>query len=166
MGTVLELPPGAYQIRVAALEMGGGRRGSLFLDVEIPDYGAPALSMSPILVASGTESEVPVLATEEDQRSVWALPSTRSTFSRRDELWILTEIYWDGEPSELNVSTTLKSTDGVLVLESMVDGSSGWRHRQRIPLSRVPPGEYLLEVGVETTSGGEEVVRGAVIEVQ
>ncbi len=166
MGTVLELPPGAYQIRVAALEKGGGRRGSLFHDLEVTDHQGSGLGLSPLVVTTGAESRIPILAAEEDQHPVWALPSTRSAFSNNDELWILTEIYWDGAASELSVSTTLKSTEGALVFESVEDRSDGRRHRRRIPLSKLPPGEYLLEVRAETSSGEEAALRRAVIQIQ
>jgi hypothetical protein len=166
MGTVLELPPGTYDIRVAVIEKGGGRRGTLFHGLEVPDDRAPGLDLGPIVVTTDSESQIPVLAAEEDQRSVWALPSTRSTFSKRDELWILSEIDWDGEVSELSLSTTVQSPDGTLVFESTAEDSDSRRHRERIPLSKLSPGEYLLEVRAETRSGRDGAFRRAVIEIQ
>jgi VWFA-related protein len=166
MGMVLDLSPGTYQVRVAAIEKGGGRRGSLFHDLVVPEAQAPGLSLSPIVVTTDTESQIPVLAAEEDQRSVWALPSTRSAFSRRDELWILSEIDWEDEVSELSLSTTLQSPDGTLVFESTPDDINGRRLRQRIPLSGIPTGEYLLEVKAEASSGHGETFRRATIQIQ
>ena len=48
----LELPPGRYQLRVAAREAEQGRRGSVVYDLQVPDYGEEKLVMSGVLVTS------------------------------------------------------------------------------------------------------------------
>ena len=45
-------PPGRYQLRVAAREAEQGRRGSVFYDLQVPDFGAQALAMSGVLLTS------------------------------------------------------------------------------------------------------------------
>ena len=45
----LDLPPGRYQLRVAAREANNGSVGSVFTDLEVPDFSSQPLSMSGIL---------------------------------------------------------------------------------------------------------------------
>ena len=47
-----DLPPGRYQLRVAAHDIAGARVGSLNYDLEVPDYGKLPLSMSGLLLTS------------------------------------------------------------------------------------------------------------------
>ena len=48
----LDLPPGRYQLRVAAREANGGAVGSVFTDLEVPDFSKEPLAMSGILLSS------------------------------------------------------------------------------------------------------------------
>ncbi len=46
--TTVELAPGYHQLRVAATEAGGGRSGSVFLELEVPDLSKGPLAMGTI----------------------------------------------------------------------------------------------------------------------
>ncbi len=127
------------------------------------------------VVTSGEESDVPILAAEEDKRAVGLLPSTHDVFSRSEELWVFTEIYWSSSlhHESLELSTTLKAPDQTVVFESKASDvgldmspKRALSHQVRIPMALVPPGEYLLEIKAETQSGGEETRSRALVRIR
>ena len=50
MNPRIALPPGRYQLRVGVRETGAGEMGSVFHDLQVPDYNASGLAMSGLLV--------------------------------------------------------------------------------------------------------------------
>ena len=67
MNPRMALAPGRYQLRVGVRESGAGEMGSVFYDLDVPDFGASGLAMSGLLL---TDSEA--------QRSVYAAAGHRS----------------------------------------------------------------------------------------
>src|SRR5207244_13162881 len=57
----LDLPPGRYQLRVAARDASGGSVGSVTYDLDVPDFNKGALTMSGLALTSVTGSQVPTL---------------------------------------------------------------------------------------------------------
>ena len=57
----VSLPPGRYQLRVAVAETGAGQTGSVFHDVEIPDFRAAGFWMSGVTLTSGDASQTPTV---------------------------------------------------------------------------------------------------------
>src|SRR6185295_7945403 len=51
-----DLPPGRYQVRVAVSAPGSSRRGSVWYDVDVPDFTKGDVGMSGILLLSPAES--------------------------------------------------------------------------------------------------------------
>ncbi len=175
--TALELPSGKYQIRIVASEAGAGQGGSLFYDVEIPEYGKSDFVMTPLVVTSSVESSVPIYGTEEDKQKAILLPTTRRTFSRQDRLTVLAGIYppvpSGSGPPKLEVTTTIKATDGQAVFkhtearggEKLTEPGEGIIHKVEIPLTDLPPGDYLLEMKARDTSKEIDVIQKVVIEI-
>ena len=50
MNPRIALPPGRYQLRVGVRETGAGEMGSVFYDLQVPDYNASGLAMSGLLL--------------------------------------------------------------------------------------------------------------------
>jgi hypothetical protein len=175
--TTLELPSGRYQLRIVASEAGAGRGGSLFYDVEIPEYGESDLVMTPLVVTSAIESSIPIYGIEEDKQKAILLPTTRRTFSRQDRLTVLAEIYppvtSGSGPPKLEVTTTIKATDGLAVFdhaeerggEELTEPGAGVVHKVEIPLADLTPGDYLLEMKARDRSKEIDVTRKVVIEI-
>ncbi len=175
--TALELPSGKYQIRIVASEAGAGQGGSLFYDVEIPEYGESDLVMTPLVVTSAIESSIPIYGIEEDKQKAILLPTTRRTFSRQDRLVVLAEIYppvtSGSEPPKLEITTTIKATDEQEVFnhteerggEEAIEPGEGITHKVEIPLADLPPGDYLLEMKARDRSKEIDVTRKVVIEI-
>jgi hypothetical protein len=163
---------------VAVVESGAGRRGSLFHDLEVPDYRASGLTLSGLVVTSLRESRVPVAAAKEERQAVALPPSTRRSFSREDELLVLAEIYPNPRSgaagaASLEVTTVLKSADGTIVFQSsekrgvdeMAVSGNGVSHQLKIPLSGISQGEYVLQVKARDAQGGGEAERQVPIHV-
>ena len=69
MQSRLKLPPGRYQLRMAARETGGGRVGSVTYDLDVPDFTKAPLTMSGILIASGEGQGVMTAKADEELRT-------------------------------------------------------------------------------------------------
>ena len=94
MQSRLKLPPGRYQLRMAARETGGGRVGSVTYDLDVPDFTKAPLTMSGILIASGEGQGVMTAKADEELRTVLPLPPTASReFRAADTLSTFAEIY-------------------------------------------------------------------------
>jgi VWFA-related protein len=172
----LELPSGQYQLRIVASEKGAGVGGSLFYDVDIPEYEKADLVMTPLVVTSAIENRVPVIAAEEDREKAILLPATRRNFTRSDQLVVLTEVYPRFRGSKaptVDISIAIKATDDRIVFqaseerggEELTRQGEGIIFRKGIPLSEIAPGDYLLEVTARDRSSQKEEIHQVLIEV-
>jgi VWFA-related protein len=164
----ITLPPGRYQLRVAALERVGGRTGSVHYDLDVPDYSNGGLAMSGLVLTAASARHTPT--PQPDERLAGALPApptTRREFALTDGLALFVEIYDHAAfgPRGLDVVTTLRAADGRLafravqtrrpeVLEGLVpDG--GYGYSARVPLKDLAPGWYVLRVEARAETGGD-----------
>jgi hypothetical protein len=151
------LPPGQYQLRLAALERVGGRTGSVHYDLEVPDFSRSALAMSGLVLTAASARNTPT--PQPDPGLLDALPApptTRREFAVTDGLALFVEIYDHDAlaPRVLDVVTTLRAEDGRVAYESTHTRSPGVRigptseygYSARVPLRNVVPGWYVLRV--------------------
>ncbi len=147
-----QLPPGLYQVRVAARDAQSGRVGSSFQWIEVPKFEPGKLTVSNILLAeiTGKPGEAPALDVER-------------RFARTSSMLIQMFVYnarpaANGSP---DVSVTLQvlqngkqliaappqpiTTAGVTDLTRLQYGAE-------IPLSSFPPGRYALRVTADDRS--------------
>src|SRR5262249_8479520 len=89
--TRLDLPPGRYQLRLAAHLASQNRSGSIYYDVDVPDFSKDALSMSGVVL-----NAAPGL-TFAAQPTVTSLlptvPTTQRFFARTDQVKTYLRIY-------------------------------------------------------------------------
>lgn len=159
----LALPPGRYQLRVGVHERGGGALGSVFYDLDVPDYTKELLAMSGLLITAPAARNV--FTPEPDPEIPTDLlpgPATsRREFTQNDTLSLFAEVYDNipsRQPHQIEIGTTLLSEDGRAVFssretlsgESMkANRSSRVSHTKQIPLKDIQPGRYLLRVEVQ-----------------
>ena len=62
----LTLPPGRYQLRVAAKESGGGLTGSVFYDLTVPDFTKEKFNMSGVVLTAATARVTPTAEDDHD----------------------------------------------------------------------------------------------------
>jgi VWFA-related protein len=160
----LELPPGSYQLRVAVRES-GGRTGSVFYDLSVPDFAKDPLSISGVVVTSMAAGTVPTAgAIAEIGDALKTPPTTSRVFSSADELSVLAEVY-DNQGAvshSVDISATLKAEGRVQVFSNsetraskeLGGASGGYGYTNRIPLKGLAPGLYVLTIEARSTLGG------------
>jgi len=176
--SALDMPPGRYQIRVAATEEVGGTTGSVLYDLEIPDFFKAPLTMSGVAVTSLAAQEVVTVGSEGMIAPLVVGPTTATRdFSQSDTLALFAEIYENAAgstPHTIELSTTIRSSDGRVVFEAKEERSStelqagrgGYGYTPQIPLKEIQPGTYLLHVEAKSRAGKEPMGVGRDIEIR
>jgi len=162
----LDLPPGAYQLRIGAADTASQRVGSLHYDLTVPDFADAPLTMSGVVLTSALASQFRTAAASPDDLIRKALPGP-PTVSRQfrvgEELALLAEVY-DNDPKTphtVDITTLLQSDDGRVVYSHEDQRSSkelggsigGYGHQAKIPLTGMAPGLYVLTVEARTRLG-------------
>ncbi|MPZ18348.1 MAG: VWA domain-containing protein [Luteitalea sp.] len=165
----LELKPGRYQLRVAAREAQKGTLGSVFYDLEVPDYRKKKLAMSGILLTSRAAALTLTPALDDDIKEMLETPPTPvRTFVAGDTLTAYAELYDPLERAHnVAITTRVKSVDGREVFRATEQRAStelegkggGYGHKVEIPLVDVEPGKYVLQIDAVPTIGKETALR-------
>jgi VWFA-related protein len=163
----LELPPGRYQLRVAAREAEQGQRGSVFYDLRVPDFSDEGLAMSGLLLTSRTSRLTLTASTDDQIAQRLRAPTVARAFASDDILTVYAEVYnaavlaHDGA-----VTTRVMSAEGRDVwrsTENRADSRLGqegeFAHKVVIRLADLDPGEYVLQVEARPAVGAEGVSR-------
>ena len=157
----MEVAPGRWQLRVAGRSENSGSTGSVFYDLDVPDFDKEPLALSGLVLTSATAGLVPTAGAAPLVKEVLPGPPTATrTFYPIDTLALFMEIY-DGEKTAhtLDVSTTLTAGDGKVAYRVAEERSTATAkgaaivHTAQIPLKDIPPGVYALRVGVTSRMG-------------
>ena len=172
------LPPGRYQIRVAAGNE-AGRGGSVLQDLEVPDFHRAAFSMSGVAITSAAVSSVMTLAPKNPLKDFLpGPPTTVREFAVGDELAIFAEFYenqGNAPPHLIDMKAELRADGGTVVRQVSDQRSStelqgkggGYGLSARMPLTDVAPGLYVLHVeGVSRAAADAPASRDIVIRVK
>ena len=172
----ITLRPGRYQLRLAAVI--AGRSGSVYYDIDIPDFGAKSLSISGLVLSSEPR---PVSSPTDPIKTLMPIaPTARRTFGARDKVTAFARIYQGGRDPIAPTTVAVKITDSTgtsrLSRTQLVTGGSenpvarGPRpgaapaadvpttdrsidFRMDLPLVSLPGGEYLLTIEASTPRG-------------
>jgi VWFA-related protein len=161
MAPRLTLPPGRYQLRVAAKES-GGTTGSVFYDLEVPDYTKEKFYMSGVVLTAATAQITPTAEPDAVLKPVLpGPPTTRREFYPIDVLALYAEVY-DRQvtdvPHTVDVTARLVNDTGKEVFRTADARSSKefqppgqktggfFGYSTQVPLADVPPGRYVLQV--------------------
>jgi VWFA-related protein len=174
--TGVDLPPGRYQLRVAAGEE-GGRAGSVLYDIDVPDFSRGALTMSGVSVTSALAAQTPTVLPKNPLGDFLPGPAvTTREFARDDELALFAEFYENapGAPAHrFDITTTLRADGGRVVYQDTDERSStelqgaqgGYGYTARVPLRDVEPGLYVLRVEGRSRLAGREIAVGRDIQI-
>jgi hypothetical protein len=159
----LPLPPGRYMVRLAAESE--GRTGTVFVDVEVPDFAKSPLSLSGLVLQRGAAARV---ADKVIASLIPVAPTTVREFSTADDVSVYLRVYQGGKgrvvPVRMLASVTSErnnvtsNQDAVIEVGDFGDARSA-DYRVMLPLAHLAPGEYLLEV--EAQSGARRLKRSA-----
>jgi hypothetical protein len=153
-----KLPPGLYQVRVAARDDKSGRIGSAHAWLEIPDLAKKKLTMSTLLLGERTQAMMknvsdpgganPVALSAShrfDRQStlrflIFAYNTTVSPADQKPDVAVQVQVIRDNQPV---ITTALRkvTTEGVNDLTRLP-------YAAEIPLSELLPGRYLLQVSL------------------
>ena len=156
----ISLPPGRYHLRIGAREAVGGLTGSVFYDLEVPDFRKEKLMLGGILLASASGQQTPSIQPDPVVAKVMPAPATsRREFPRRDLLAVYTEVYDNIESAQarhIDIAARLISENGTEVFAVRDDLTNGgvapkkpWNiygYTTEFALKDIPPGRYALRV--------------------
>jgi VWFA-related protein len=174
-----DLPPGRYQLRIAASDANGQRAGSVHYDLEVPDFTDGTMTMSGLLLTSSLAGQVRTVNGDPDDEIRKALPGPPTVtreFLSNEEIALVAEVY-DNElktPHKVDITTSLRSDDGRELYKhaderassELGKGGGGYGYTARVPLKGLSPGLYLLRVEARSRLGkGAAVSREVQIRV-
>jgi VWFA-related protein len=155
----ISLPPGRYQIRIGARETVSGQTGSVFYDLDVPDFRKEKLMLGGLLMTTPSVQQTPSIQPDPVASKLLPAPATsRREFPQSDVLALYTEIYDNDtsrQPRHIDVSLRVVSESGTELLVSrdeLVNGASGekpwdvYGYAKRIPLKGLAPGRYVVRI--------------------
>jgi hypothetical protein len=172
------LPRGRYQLRIGARDVNGGKVGTVFSDLVVPDFASEPLMISGLLLSSTRAGDV--LTAQRDLQAEGRLGaplSVRRTFARSETLRVLAEIYDNMPASEnrrIDIHARMIDERGQDVFSSRTQlpngpgGEPAWTaigNVTQIPLSNIAPGRYLLRVEATNTRNRTPVSSETLINV-
>jgi VWFA-related protein len=151
--------PGRYELRLSAHSESNGSRGSIFVDVDVPDFKKDKLSLSGIVVNNAVTT-TPVAPPRLLREVVPMAPTTERSFTNADIVTTLLRVYQGGNDklAAVTMKVTIldatgkpvfNQTDPVAVESFGTDRSA--EHQFRVPLNKLEKGEYLM--AFEATAG-------------
>jgi hypothetical protein len=149
----IDLPkPGKYEVRLSAHSVVADTRGSVYVDVEVPDYRKDKLSLSGAVLSTALPAG-PVAPARVLRDIVPLAPTTERAFVASDVVTAFMRVYQGG--SDKLAAVTMKvgmqdakgksvfnQTDPIAPDRFSADRAADYQYR--LPLSTLPAGEYLL----------------------
>jgi VWFA-related protein len=147
----LDVKPGRYQLRIAAHDMARGKVGSVFYDLEVPDFSKGRVALSG-LVLSATPAH-PMATPAQLASLLPVVPTTLRAFTTSSRVEVFVRVYQnDKAPSPVALVTNVTNDQGVVVFDATETLAAGRfeagaaDHRVELPVSRLTPGAYLLRL--------------------
>ncbi len=157
-----DLKPGRYQIRAASAN-GPSKQGSVWYDIEIPDFSKDPLTMSDVMLASAVAMLRPTL--RPDKLLVDALPGPPTTlreFPEGGSVALYAEVYDNQLDRPHDVETTVVVTNergetafrkvDVHTSREIGDSHGVIPVSVGVPLVNIKPGHYTLTVDARQTT--------------
>ena len=151
------LPPGRYQMRVAAGNK-GGKAGSVVYDLEVPDFSKQPFVMSGVALTAASAGQAPTIKPKDPLGDFLpGPPTTTREFDKGDLVVLFAEFYENTRGTAahmLDFKAELRAEGGRVVQQvsderssTELQGSSGgYGFQARLPLDDVEPGLYVIHV--------------------
>ena len=129
----LSLPPGRYQLRVAAQDSGKVRQGSAHFDLDVPDFTKNPIALSSVALAATADRSVyspPKPGFDPFNGLLPGPPSALREFPVNSEIAAAVEVY-DNKPTPahgIDVTARVKADDGRVVFNKHEERSSEELH--------------------------------------
>jgi VWFA-related protein len=155
-----DLPPGRYQVRVAANQPGSAT-GSVVYDFDVPDFSTTLGVSSVVLTSRATAAAATVVSDPDLREALPAPPGALRTFAADDVVTVLAEAY-DNRPTPgsllVNVTVTTPNGDVIRKVPAINTAGSSTRYSASIPMAGVAPGKYVFIVDVKAAENAPPVV--------
>ena len=150
------LPPGRYELRLGAHRVADGVAGSVYADVEVPDFAKAPLSLSGVMI----ETSPPVAAAPRNEFAALLpiVPTSSREFSVTDRTVGFLRVYQGGTspvvPVRIGVLIVNERDERVVESTDTIDvdrfgaATRAADYRFVVPTTSLPPGEYLLTLDV------------------
>jgi VWFA-related protein len=151
------VPPGRYQVRVAASTR-NGRTGSVLYDLEVPDFSKEKFAMSGVALTSRAAAEAPTVKPKDPLADYLPGPlTTMREFTGDDTIALFAEFYENnpGAPAHMLEFKAELRAEGGRVVQNVAEQrsstelqgkSGGYGFSARLALDDVEPGLYVLHV--------------------
>jgi VWFA-related protein len=152
------LKPGRFEVRFAAESE--GRAGSVFVDVEVPDFSKQDLALSGVLVERAPFRPA---ANPEELASVTNVkPTAARSFSRGDRIRASLRVYQkDKQPVHVIARVVNEHNESVFGRTEDVEAAAFTNgaadYQLDVPIADFPPGQYLLTI--EAAAAGKLLTR-------
>ena len=150
----IDVPPGKYELHIGVREAGEGSVGTIYSEVEVPDFAKPPLSMSGLVMTSAATGGVPTGRAETVRELTPIVPSTARAFHATDEITIYAECYDNetAQPHAIDLAANILNDSGKAIFSQHEERSSAdlqgthgrFSYAARIPLKSLAPGEYVV----------------------
>ena len=163
------LPPGRYQMRVAAGNK-AGKAGSVVYDLEVPDFSKEPLMMSGVALTSASAAQAPTIKPKDPLADFLPGPiTTMREFEKGDLLVLFAEFYENARSNTahlLDFKAELRAEGGRVVQAVNDERSStelqgksgGYGFQARLPLDAVESGLYVVHVEGRSRANQDAVV--------
>jgi hypothetical protein len=153
MRSTLEVAPGEYELWLTVRDPKTTRLGSVFYELEVPDFAAQTVSLSALVFGAEPSEGRPVPPLFSPLLPI--VPTVSRDFSVHEAVWAFFQIYQGRTTPLAPVSLTLKivNAEGATVVDvpetlapDRFNASRSADYRYHLPLERLTPGKYLLTV--------------------
>ena len=160
----MDLPPGKYQVRVAAQDASAGTVGAVQYDLDVPDFQKAPFSLSGVVLTSGAGSTLPTARPDEQLKAVMpGPPIARRVFPQNDEVTLFAEVYDNEgkEPHKVDITATVTADEGKVMYKTdetrdssdLGGARGGYGYTAKVPMKDLAPGRYVLKVEAKSRLG-------------
>jgi VWFA-related protein len=163
------LPPGRYQMRVAAGDR-SGTAGSVVYDLEVPDFSKAPLVMSGVSLTAASAGQTATIKPKDPLGDFLPGPPTaRREFDQEDLVVLFAEFYENARttgPHMLDFKAELRAQGGRVVQQvtdersstELQGASGGYGFTARFQLEEAEPGLHVIHVEGRSRDNPESVV--------
>jgi VWFA-related protein len=151
----IDLKPGRYQLRLAAHRNGADESGSVFTDIDVPDFAKEPVSLSGVVLSA---TPGPIAAPKDTFAGlIPVVPTTMRDFGKGTTVDAFVRIYQGGKGTVQPVTVSVQFIDAKNVavlgrrepidaINFLADRSA--EYRVSVPVSTLAPGPYLMRIEV------------------
>lgn len=149
----LDLKPGRYQLRTAANVGALATSGSLYYDLDVPDFSDDGVLLSGLVFS--VKPAMPIAPIDGLKGVIPVVPTTQRTFQSTDQASAFVRVYQGGRnpPVPVPLRIQVRNDENVTVLDRQETVQLPAFAADRaadvnltLPLGRLRPGEYLLTI--------------------